>query len=306
MRKYFLVPAINFFVILFCHSQLLAGGVSLKFANIILENLQPGQVYSMLESKKLPFVVVNKLNSQCEIEAEVSAPSMNDVKDGYEPIPDPSWVNIVPSKFALGPAEEGKGDVLIYVPEDKKYSGRHYQVMLSAKRVPRVSEPGIVIASVVTVYLRFSIGTPGPLSIRELKKRDLLEGLNFDIAPASLYVIDVPVGKPLDLMKERELSFVLANRGKRKLDFSLTGLSPENLTGISPDYEFGGKDWIKFPKNKITIGSKKMKDIGIVLNIPDDKKHLNKRYVFGISAVITNVELPIEAHARIYVTTAEK
>lgn len=211
---------------------------------------------------------------------------------------------MVPSKFTLGPREEGSANVLIYVPEDKQFSGRHYQVNLSAKKIPRIGGPGLVIASVLSVYLRFSVGTPGPLSIKEQKKKNLLKGLDFDISPTSIYTQNVPCGKSLDILREREQSLVLSNRGKKALEFKLTCIKPLAGMQLTPGYEIGNPAFIKFSKENLKVKGKTMKDIGVVVNIPAGAEHVNKKYVFVISAIISNTEVPIEAYGRVYVTTA--
>ena len=91
------------------------------------------------------------------MEVLLEARPAKDVKAGYEPIPDPTWLKVVPEKFHLEKGGRGSGELVISVPKDKSLIGRHFEAAVHARTVGS----GFLAAGVLhTVCL--SIGAPAP------------------------------------------------------------------------------------------------------------------------------------------------
>src|SRR3989339_1621939 len=95
-------------------------GVTAIFGDFILENLPIGESLNLRALKSVPFIIVNKGDVPVDGTIEVMVPTQKKLKEGYEPIPDPEWIKVVPNKMRLGPGERGVSDVIINIPNDPK------------------------------------------------------------------------------------------------------------------------------------------------------------------------------------------
>ena len=127
-------------------------GIALRFVDVTLENVQPGASFNLRAIKNLPMVVQNLDHEEgVDIVLESVLPNVKDpkeMKDGYEPIPDPSWVRIFPDHFHLGPHASAASDILVTVPNDPKLIGHHFKCILAArtdKKVNRLMQNGVII-----------------------------------------------------------------------------------------------------------------------------------------------------------------
>src|SRR4051794_37952756 len=105
-----------------------AVAIAMRFVDITLENVPPGAAFSIRSLKNLPLVLVNQDDRAegIDIGIEINVPEKNEMKEGYEPIPDPSWIRVTPNSYHLGPKASASSDVLINIPDDKALIGKHY------------------------------------------------------------------------------------------------------------------------------------------------------------------------------------
>src|SRR2546430_1011904 len=93
-------------------SSLWSKGMALRFVDVVLENVSPGTSVNLREYKNLPLVVLNNDNEDMDVAIEIVIPEAKEMKEGYEPIPDPTWIKILPDHFHLGPNASASSDVL--------------------------------------------------------------------------------------------------------------------------------------------------------------------------------------------------
>src|ERR1700730_9647039 len=87
--------------------------IGTRFADVIMEYIQPGKVYNLRTMRNLPYRIENHSNGEADMEVLVEIPPAYEMKPGYEPIPDPSWVRVVPNRIKLQAGEEGLVDVIL-------------------------------------------------------------------------------------------------------------------------------------------------------------------------------------------------
>ena len=80
-------------------------GLSSQFINVVLENLKPGRNYNLRELKGIPYTVKNRGDGPVEVVLETVRPEAKEMAAPYEAIPDPSWIELNPSKVFLGPGQ---------------------------------------------------------------------------------------------------------------------------------------------------------------------------------------------------------
>lgn len=139
-------------VLLLCLSSSLYGeGLSTTFGEVKLENLEIGKAHSMEELGAFPLIVENTSEGEIELKVEALYPKEGELKRGFEPIPDISWVDLERDYFILGPGEEAKTDVAINIPDEETLLGRKYQVYLWSHTVGRSLGVGLKSRLLFTV-----------------------------------------------------------------------------------------------------------------------------------------------------------
>ena len=124
--------------LLLCVSTpLYAGGLSTAFGELKVKDLKIGQEYSLEETADFPLIVKNTSDEVLELKVEVLYPKPKELKKGYQSIPDTSWITLGKTHFILKPEEEAKTDVIIKIPDDKKYLGKKFQVYLWSRTIGR-------------------------------------------------------------------------------------------------------------------------------------------------------------------------
>jgi len=113
-----------------CPRFLYAFGLKTGFGKVVLENVPMGKEYSMSKDSKFPLVIKNESDKEINLKVEVLVPEISEVQEGYEAIPDASWVTLEKDSFIIEPNGEAETDVIIHIPYDKDYPGRKFHVFI--------------------------------------------------------------------------------------------------------------------------------------------------------------------------------
>jgi len=293
-----------FAVILSCISfvETYAGmGLATKFVDVILENLQPGESYNFRQLKNVPYIVINKGTEPIGIVVEVEKPQK--CKPGYEPIPDPGWVQLIPDKFFLQPGENSASDIIISVPRDKGLIGKNFQVGLWAHTLQKGN-----IGVGVNSRIRFSIGTKAPETInKERKKMVSLMGMDYELSPRNIYLMDVPAGVKYDVKKETGKTIKVINKGTEKLYLKFEAIEGSKNIVLPAGYKKVLKpEFISFSPEKMKIGPMKIKEVKLKIKIPDEEEYSVENLAFIIKALVYNINFPIETYCNVLITPREK
>jgi len=277
-------------------------GIRARFAEAPIENLEIGKTYTLSELGRALYTVINAGDTELNIETIVEVPSTDSLVEGYEPIPDVSWVKVVPDKFKLSPQEEMKAEVVISIPNDKKFAGKKYQAMLWSRSV------GTGIFSVgVKSRLKFTTVLPQENVIKDEKNVKKVTKADIDFTPASIYISDIKPGEKYKLQHISEETLKIVNRSKRKLKVKLQCVPSQQETGLAKGYIPADVHWFKLLPKEFYIKPNSIKEINGWIKIPSKEEFYNKSYVAIIKAEVWfNTELVAEYYSRIYFTTKEK
>jgi len=287
-------------------------GIALRFTDITLEMVGPGASFNLRTLRNLPLVVINQDSERpINVAVEVDLPNAQEMKNGYEPIPNPSWIQIVPNRFKLGPKASASSDVLITIPDDPKLIGHHYEAIIWAHTEGtrnRADSGGIVFETGLRSRVRMSIGTMGPASLQKEKALNKLSTINtnFSISPDNLYVAEpIALGHPVDLKMERRASFKAINQSDDpvKLHFASVppdpNVSPQAGYVDAPDYK-----WFSVQPSTVPLNGNSIKELRLTINVPDKPEYRNKKYMFIMQTSLAGEDLPLAYDNMLYITTA--
>jgi len=306
MKRCLCVIAMVLFASSLFAQQEVRHGLSTKFADVILSGLKPGMVYSIKKEKRLPYKVMNKTDKEIDVEVVVEKPSPSELREGYEPVPDVSWVKVFPTIFHLAAGESTDCDVIISIPPEEKYANRHFQIMLVTQTLEKPGTRGIAIGFALASRLRFSTG-PTPVEALEEHRRKVLEALKMDLAPFSLFLSELPVGEKIELEGEEFSTLQLINKGNEdyKIEFYLAK-NPERY-GLRKDYQpMPQVIEVDFKKKKMESKKRSINDVIMEMEIPDEEEFYGKNFAFVVVAKVLWFDIPIELYSRVYFKTQEK
>ncbi len=240
---------------------------------------------------------------------EVQTPSPGRLREGYEAIPDSSWLRVVPEQFSLQPGETMDCEIIVAIPEDEEYENRHFQAIILARTV---SDPGDAVRGVfmdlaMANVIRFSTGDTPEATMDEYRSR-IMESLNVSIDPYSLNAGEITPGEEIILDGFDRATPQIINRGRNDFKISFEVVDSQRLGryGISRDFEPAPESgWLTLKEEKIKSDSRTIRDIPLKINVPDSEKYRGKNYAFVIRGMIDDYDIPIELFSRIYIRTEE-
>jgi hypothetical protein len=285
-------------------------GLAMKFVDITLENVAPGASFNLRVIRNLPLVVINlDAVNEHDIVVESVLPKVEEMKENYEPIPDPSWIKIVPTRFRLGPKASASADVIVTIPDDPKLIGKHFEAILWAHTDPRrqmAKGTGVLIQAGLRSRFRMSIGTMGPASLqREKKMKRLAEiNTNFSISPDNLFVQNVALGKPVDLKLEKKAALRVINEADEPVKLRFDPIIPDENILPQSGYVYAPEPkWLTIRPDVITTPGTAIKEVRLTVNIPDKPEYRGQKYMFLVRTTLADESLPLAYNNMIYVTT---
>jgi len=285
-------------------------GLAMRFVDVTLENVAPGTHVNLRVARNLPLVVINQdPDKSANVLVEAVPPNPKEMKEGYEPIPDPNWLKTVPSQFVLGPKASAASDVILDVPNDPKLIGHHYEVILwvhtnEQRRI--VDGGGVLFQAGLRSRFRMSIGTLGPASLQREKALKKLETINtdFSVNPPTIFIKNVPVGRPIDLKLEKKASLKVVNEADDPVDLKVHPVASDPNVSPESGYEYApDPKWLIVTPEKVHVPGNSIREIKMKLTIPDEPRYHGKHYMFLVQTTLADDTLPLFYDNRIYIDT---
>ncbi len=297
-----------FVIILLLFSNLLsASNFSTSFADVILSNMKVGMVYSLKQEKGLPYTVTNLSEEPIDIEIIVQKPLPQELQEGYEAVPDISWVKVFPTVFRLEPGEKMNCDIIISIPDDEKYKNRHFQINLLTQTAPRaVGGGGLGISMAFRSRMRFSTGLT-PMKVLDDHRRRIFDALKMELSPLSLFLPEISIGKSVRL-DGRELSTLqMVNKGREnhRIEFHIAE-NPKNY-GLIKGYEpIPEEIKVTFRRKNMRARRRSITDVIMDIKVPDKEEFYGRSFAFVVIGKVLGLDIPINLFARVYFKTEEK
>jgi len=274
-------------------------GLATKFGDIILENVEPGETYNLREARQVPFIVSNTGDAPTDIVVETVIPDIPKMKEGYEPIPDPTWLRVMPDRLKVQAKEDGFFDIILSVPNKPEYVGKHYQADIWAHS----GDKGLFGVG-VKGRVRFSTG-PGPETLKAEKLKKLMYTLDFEMTPSEIYVTDVSPGEKIDVKAVTGKSIKVANFATSPLALKCTPKTWDGRFKMPMDYEPGpDPSWITFAPDELNVEGDSIGQMKVYVTVPDDKAHRGKKYAYLLQAGVVK-GMDLEIYTRLYISVKE-
>jgi hypothetical protein len=269
-------------------------GLGTQFTDAVIENLEPGGTYNLRELRGVPYSVTNIGDAEVEVEIEVEPPPTKLLQENYEPIPDPSWIRLLPAKHRIPAKGMAFSDIVIAVPADPALVGRHFQANIWVHTVGTG-----LLGTGLRSRVRFSVG-PGPESLAKEKARKAMVDLNFEVWPSVLYVTDVPPGKRYDAGKKQGKSVTVTNRSNKPLELVLKveKWNPHQQP-LPEGHESGDPAWVQIKPVKLKIKPFTVQEVKVTLDVPPEQAGKKLAYFLQAALPIGTV---VSASNRIQVT----
>ncbi len=274
-------------------------GLGSKFGEVVVENVELGATYNLRELRQVPFIITNTGDATTEVVIEITIPKKDGLKEGYEAIPDPTWVKVIPDRMTIDPKKNGFCDIILSVPNDPKYAGRHYQANIWAHTGQKY-QLGVGVMG----RLRFSTG-PGPESLKAEKIKKYMMTLDFQMTPEDIYVNDVPQGKKMDVKESTGKAIKVANFADNKLSLRLMPKSWDERFKLPEGYEPApDPSWVTFAEEKVTVEGSAIGQGKLFITVPPDPAHKGKKYAFLVQAGVVD-GMDLEVYTRVFVSVKE-
>lgn len=277
-----------------------AAGISTPFSEVVVKNLSVGKNYTIGQKVNRQLRVRNKGKNSIELKMEILVPSKSELKEGYEPIPDPSWIELEKSYFSVAPSEYAVTDVIVTIPGDKKYLGRKYQAHIWSHTAGGGKVP-------VALGLKSRL----LLEISE-KERDVSKEFarryDFAVFPDEMVLENVKITEVCDIEKTMGKVLEVKNLSRYSHVYQLKSVSAKR-TGVRVEDGYTdcpNPDFLTFDKAEFGLERKKKSKVKMYFNFPRKKEYAGKKYVFVVRIRLVQEEFLLHRYLKLLVTTSEE
>ena len=283
-------------------TSVMASGLRTPLGEVIVRNLKIGQTYSMYKLLNLPLRVVNTGDEEVDLKIETVRSSV--LNEGYEAIPTLDWVRVDRGTFTVAPNREAVTDLILTIPNDTSLLGRRFQ----AEIWTHTTNARALLVGLKSRLLMQIDSTPP--TEEELKKKfvdEALANLDFTIMPVNAAVADIPLGRAVDLRKERKIAIKMINPNDRAINFRVRSIpSWESLIAVPSGYEAAyNPQWLSPEKDVIKVAGNSIGETSLRLNIPDQGTNRGKHFNFIVSFEVLEQKIPTRVYYRLLVDTAD-
>ena len=279
-------------------------GLRTPFGEVVVKGLKIGQTYSLYKLVNLPLRLVNTGDSEIDVRIDTIRVSSGEARQGYDVIPSTSWVRVERSTMSILPNREGVSDVIIAIPDDPSLLGRSFQADIWSRSVGGRGPFAVGLES----RLLLNIDSTPP-SEAELKKKFVDENvadLNFTVLPSNAAIGPVVLGRKADLRHDFKVVIKLINPNDRPLNFRVRSIPLWESLITAPDGYEGAYNpqWLTPESGVVKVDADSIADTSLSLDIPDEPRTRNKRFIFVVSFDVLEQKIPTHVYYRLMVTTA--
>ncbi len=243
-----------------------AAAFTINFSDIQVDNVPPGIPVSLLQKAAFTLGVNNVDTLSSNMFLEVTAPGKSRVKEGYEPIPDVSWIKFDRESCWVKPNQTENFNMIVYAPYSEKLFGKKYEAILTVYTLEGILKVNIKSK----VFISFTAERFPPETIQQKIEGDQ-SGQVVMINPKVISVPEVNIKRDFDLSK-----LVITNNSSEKITLNLYAIGLANVPAAAGLFSF------KNPR--IELNTKESKTIDISVNLPLLKLKKSEQMLIFIGA----------------------
>ena len=125
-------------------------GLALRPAVVLLQNVEPGRPFSLVEESGRGFTLTNRSSETMAVSASVRPPApeqMMQFEYGYVPPPQADWFRLEPADATIASGQSQQFDLQVTLPADDAWGNRHWMLYVECG-------PSEAVAMGATVRLR--------------------------------------------------------------------------------------------------------------------------------------------------------
>jgi len=225
-----------------------------------------------------------------------------ELRDGYEPIPNLSWIQLDPPRFSLEPGESGVSAILVSPPNDPSLQGGQFELVWRATATVPSSGAELLPRSHIFVTIQLGSATVSSITPQAMGGARVPVSVPFTLSPPGGIADNVPLGRKMNL---RDLGFVikLGNPNSQDEVFSVRSACDNSndsdqvfRCSPNPNFLMPAASTVRVPANSVA-------EAVFTLQIPNEARYQGRHWVFVAQAAPVN-GVPSDAKAfRLTVTT---
>ncbi|MDW8055587.1 MAG: hypothetical protein RMJ13_02635 [Elusimicrobiota bacterium] len=295
-----------FHYLIYNFSHLNAGGISSPNAAMYISNLKIGQEYSLKQLLGYPFQVSYRGRFPVDLTITLEKPTTT-TSDGYEPLPDLSWVQLEKSGFSLDPGETAETDIIIKIPNDEKLLGKKFHLNISPVTGPPKGDnrAGLVFAVgiVCKLYLAIAPKPPTIEEIREQQRRRLSGYLDVSVSPNRIFIYDIEPDKKYNFTKQFGEVIKVINATSQNVNVEIESIPPteRGIFLLEDQLELPQPGLLKTKPQKVKLKPDSVKSFELIL----DSKGLErqKKYLAVVKVRLFNERIDVNHYVKVYIET---
>ena len=277
----------------------IAGGLSTHLGEVVVTNLQIGQIYNLRELANLRMTVTNTGEDVVNLKMDVLQPEIRELRQGATIIPDASWVTLSQDFFTIGHMQPASSDIIISIPDDPQYLGKKFQVIIWSHTVGDGS-------TFMEVGLKSRIIFSTDTVKADLDKlvTSSAASLDFSLQPEEIHLDNVPVGMSYDITEKTGRVLTITNSGNHQKTFRLQSRTVEGSSAtLTEQYDDAPEaSYLQFSDYEFVLAPKETKTVNMYLNFPKNKGYNGKHYMFIIHAYSADTRVTTGVYSRMYVS----
>lgn len=244
-------------------------GLSTGFVEVLLEGVPIASRY-VLEMK--PYDFTNKSDFTMKIRVDAILPGPDEVRGGFEPIPDPAWVSFEPRELTLPPGGRGSVRVVLYTPDDPALTGKKYVVSLWARGIP-IESPSVGVGLRPRLYFTLA-GKDRPGMVVKL-----------DTNPKFPRLMPFEIASSEAVMRFSCGAFNTQNQFGEEVVYELTvDRAAAGRVGASSAQVIPDASWVHLHPSTLVLAPWAQGDVQVSVEMPFQAGHFGRAYVIPIRA----------------------
>lgn len=282
------------FMLAFCAAPAFSSRLATNYASVYAGNLKIGGSYNLTEAANLPMWLSYEGDIPVMIQLEVVKAGGSDLRAGYEPIPDTSWITFSKDRFEVKPGESENIDVIVNVPNDKNLCGKKYQLFVFASTVPMDNSGGVKMAMGIKGKLSIDIADDAAGATVKPKRK---ASLGIMVMPEK---VTADAGSREALINATEAEPVkIINPSREKVDVSIAAVDPSEFGMPAPKgYAAGSAGDVKLSAVKGTLKPDSILNIDIELK--NRKEMFGKKRMYLVRIIAKSEKTEIAKFVKIY------